>query len=289
MSNIDFHVHITPPDIIANWEKYAQKEPYFSLLYKNAVAQKKRNRFAMAEDVVAALEQEESIFDRAVVFGFAFRDAGLCRYVNDYVIESVGRYPKRLTGFCVVSPRGFRRGEGAKEIERCRSAGLRGVGELFPEGQGFDLENKKETAIVTDACKELCLPLLLHANEPVGHFYAGKTDVTLRQIETFVTNNPGLDIVLAHWGGGLLFYETMGEIREKFRNVYYDTAATPFLYDERIYRAAKALGLCEKILFGSDFPLLPYSRYLSALEQSGLSAGEKQHILGKNAKKLLGV
>ena len=289
MSNIDFHVHITPPDIIANWEKYAQKEPYFSLLYKNASARKKRNRFAMAEDVVAALEQEASIFDRAVVFGFAFRDAGLCRYVNDYVIESVGRYPKRLTGFCVVSPRGCRRGEGAKEIERCRGAGLRGVGELFPEGQGFDLENKKETAFVTGACKELCLPLLLHANEPVGHFYAGKTDVTLRQIETFVTNNPGLDIVLAHWGGGLLFYETMGEIREKFRNVYYDTAATPFLYDERIYRAAKALGLCEKILFGSDFPLLPHSRYLSALEQSGLSAGEKQLILGKNAKKLLGI
>jgi len=282
MSNIDFHVHITPPDIIANWKKYAEKEPYFSLLSNS-----KHNKFATAQDIVAALEQKTSIFDRAVVFGFAFHDAGLCRYVNDYVIESVGQYPKRLTGFCVVSPRGSRRGEGAREIERCRSAGLKGVGELFPEGQGFDLEDKKETAFVTGACKELGIPLLLHANEPVGHFYAGKTDVTLWQIETFVTNNPGLDIVLAHWGGGIFLYEAMNELKEKFRNVYYDTAATPFLYDERIYRTAKALGLCEKILFGSDFPLLPHSRYLSALEKSGLLPVEKQHILGKNAKKLL--
>jgi predicted TIM-barrel fold metal-dependent hydrolase len=71
--------------------------------------------------------------------------------------------------------------------------------------------------------------------------------------------------------------------------VYYDTAAAPFLYDSRVYRAAKALGLCEKILFGSDFPLLPPSRYLSALEESGLCPEEKQLILGGNASKLLGI
>jgi len=280
MANIDFHVHITPPEIIANWQKYAEKEPYFSLLSNS-----KRNKFATAEDVVCALEKEETVvFDRAVVFGFAFRDMGLCRYVNDYVIEKAGEYPEKLTGFISVSPHGS---EGAREIERCYRAGLRGVGELFPAGQGFDLENEKETAAVTGACGELGLPLLLHANEPVGHYYPGKTDVTLRQLETFVTNNPHLNIVLAHWGGGLLFYETMSEIREKFRNVYYDTAATPFLYDARIYRAAKALGLCEKILFGSDFPLLPHSRYFDGLEESGLCDKEKRLILGENAQKLL--
>jgi len=285
MTNIDFHVHITPPDIIANWKKYAEKEPYFSLLSNS-----KSNKFATAQDIVAALEQKTPIFDRAVVFGFAFRDAGLCRYVNDYVIESVCQYPRRLTGFAVVCPQSGKRGEeAAKEIERCHSAGLKGVGELFPEGQGFDLEDKKETSSICGACKELDIPLLLHVNEPVGHYYPGKTDVTLRQIETFVTNNPSLDIVLAHWGGGIFLYEAMNEIKEKFRNVYYDTAATPFLYDERIYRAAKALGLCEKILFGSDFPLLPHSRYLPALEKSGLSSVEKQQLHGKNAKKLLGI
>jgi len=206
--------------------------------------------------------------------------------VNDYVIEKTREYPEKLTGFMVVPPNS---GETAKEIERCYKYGLAGVGELFPEGQGFDLENKTQMKSLTESCAQFSLPLLLHANEPVGHHYPGKSKVSLRQLETFVSDNPNLKIILAHFGGGLLFYETMSEIKEKFRNVYYDTAAAPFLYDSRIYRAAKALGLCEKILFGSDFPLLAPSRYLPALEESGLDDEEKKLILGGNARKLLGV
>jgi predicted TIM-barrel fold metal-dependent hydrolase len=117
--------------------------------------------------------------------------------------------------------------------------------------------------------------------------YPGKTDTGLRQLEAFVCENPGLDIVLAHWGGGLLFYETMKEIKDEFANVYYDTAATPFLYDPGIYRAAGALGLYKKILFGSDYPLLPQSRYFDALEECGLTMEERGCILGENAKKIL--
>jgi predicted TIM-barrel fold metal-dependent hydrolase len=267
---IDAHVHITPPDIIANWQKYAEKEPYFSLLSNS-----KNNKFATAEDVVAALDKDGAGFDAAVVFGFAFRDAGLCRYVNDYVVEKVKEFPSKLIGFCVV-PEGK---EAAKEIARCHDAGLKGVGELFYDGQ--------DMPAVSGACARLSLPLLLHANEPVGHSYPGKTDVSLRQLETFVTNNQNLKIILAHWGGGLLFYETMPEIKEKFANVYYDTAATPFLYDKRIYNVAKALGLCDKILFGSDFPLLPHSRYFDTFDKIVFSMEEKNAILGGNVRKLL--
>jgi predicted TIM-barrel fold metal-dependent hydrolase len=274
---IDFHVHVTPPEIIKDWQKFAKKEKYFSLLSENP-----HNKYACAEDVIAALD--ESRFDRAVIFGFAFKDQGLCRLVNDYVIEKVRQFSGRLTGFISVSPNA----KGAeKEIERCFAAGLRGIGELFPDGQGFNIDNEKETRALTGACIERNIPLILHVNEPVGHYYAGKNNIPLKKIEQFVNNSRNLDIILAHWGGGILFYETMKEIKEKFRNVYYDTAATPFLYDSRIYRVAAALGLCEKILFGSDFPLLPPSRYLSALEESCLSPDEKQLILGANAQKLL--
>jgi len=274
---IDFHVHITPPDIIANWEKYAKKDPYFSLL-----AHGKYNKFATAEDVVSSLEKEN--FDRAVVFGFAFRDLGLCRYVNDYVIEKTKQFSEKLTGFLVVPPGGR---ETAKEIERCFHAGLRGVGELYPEGQRLALEDPKKTRSITGACKELSLPIFLHANEPVGHFYPGKSSVPLKHMETFVADNPELKIILAHFGGGIFLYETMSEIKEKFRNVYYDTAIAPFLYNAKIYSAVKALDLCGKILFGTDFPILPPSRYLPALEESGLSNDEKQQILGNNAHNLL--
>jgi uncharacterized protein len=274
---IDFHVHITPPEIIKNWKKYAKKDKYFSLLSKNP-----HNKFACAEDIVSSIN--ESGFDQAVVFGFAFKDQGLCRFANDYVIEKVKQYPGKLTGFISVSPNE----KGAeKEIERCFAAGLKGVGELYPDGQGFNIDNKKETRVITGACIERNIPLILHVNEPVGHDYIGKNKISLKKIEKFVVNSRNLKIILAHFGGGIIFYETMKEIKESFRDVYYDTAAAPFLYDSRIYSAIKALGLCGKILFGSDFPLLPPFRYMPGLEKSALSNEEKQLIVGENAEKLL--
>jgi predicted TIM-barrel fold metal-dependent hydrolase len=277
MSRIDFHVHITPPDISAAWQKYAEKEPYFALL-----CQSRQNKFASAEETAASLDA--SGFSRAVVFGFAFRDMGLCRYVNDYVIEKIQAFPGKLLGFMAVPP-GDKNVE--KEIDRCCSAGLIGAGELFPEGQGFDPGEPDDTARFSAACKERGIPVLLHINEPVGHYYPGKTDTSLRRIERFIENNPGLRIVLAHWGGGLFLYEAMPELREKFRDVYYDTAASPLLYDSRIYRAAAALGITEKILFGSDFPLLSWTRCVDALVSSGLSAEDQEGILGVNAERLL--
>jgi len=272
---IDFHIHITPPDISAGWRKYTKNEPYFSLLSSSSV-----NKFACAEDVIAMLPESS---DRAVVFGFGFRDMGLCRYVNDYVIAKTREHHDKLIGFMAVSPAGA---GVEREIARCHGAGLKGVGEIFPCGQGFSLEDAGETAAFTGACSVLGLPVLLHANEPVGHLYSGKTDIPLKQIDKFIDNDRALKIVLAHFGGGLFIYEAMPEIREKFRNVYYDTAAAPFLYDERIYRAIKALSITEKILFGSDFPLLTPARYLDALDKSGMTTEEKQLIMGGNAEKL---
>ena len=279
MGKIDFHVHVTPPEISAAWRRFAQTEPYFALL-----SESKHNRFAAAADVVAALDAAD--FQRAVIFGFGFRDMGLCRMVNDYVIEAVRRCPRRLTGFIAVTPNSA---EIEKEIDRCQSAGLKGIGELFPAGQCFDIDDAAQTAALTGICRERGLPLIVHVNEPVGHYYAGKTDTSLRQVERFIEHSPAVKIVLAHWGGGLLFYESMPGLREKFRDVYYDTAASPFLYDKTIYTAAAALGLTEKILFGSDFPLLSPRRYMEALESPGLSAGERDLILGGNAEKLLAI
>jgi predicted TIM-barrel fold metal-dependent hydrolase len=274
---VDFHVHVTPPDISADWRKYAEREPYFARLSESP-----QNKFAAARDVVAALDSAG--IERAVIFGFGFRDMGLCRYVNDYVIEAVRKHPDRLIGFMALAP-GCADIE--KEIDRCSGAGLRGVGELFPAGQDFAVDDTKQTAPFAVPCEERRLPVLLHVNEPVGHCYPGKTETSLKQIERFIEHHPGLAIVLAHWGGGLLFYEAMPEMRKKCRNVYYDTSASPFLYDGRIYRIVDALGLHEKILFGSDFPLLPPSRYLAALESSGMAAADRERILGGNVKRLL--
>jgi predicted TIM-barrel fold metal-dependent hydrolase len=273
MLRIDAHIHVTPPEIIANIDKYCAKEPYFALLSANP-----KNRFATAEDVIAELDRAG--FDRGVVFGFGFQDLGLCRMVNDYVIEKVRAYPERLTGFAVVPP-GV--SGAAREIERAHEAGLSGLGELFPSGQRFDIADAALTKDFTGVCAERSLPILVHANEPVGHYYQGKTDTTLRQLELFVEHSPGNDIILAHWGGGLIFFETMPELRKMFSRVFYDCAASPFLYDGRIYKIACELGLETKILFGSDYPLIPISRYITEIEAAGISERAKALFLGGNA------
>lgn len=274
---IDTHVHLTPPDIIRSWRKIGEREPYFNLLSNSPV-----NHFATAEDVVAQLDTVG--FDRAVVFGFAFRDPGLCRATNDYVMDSVRRFPDRLIGYLSVSPAepGLE-----TEIDRCLAGGLRGVGELYPDGQGWRLEERADTERLAGLCRERRLPLIVHSNEPVGHYYAGKTTTTPVKLDAFVAHHPDNTVIFAHWGGGAFFYELMPEQRSLYRHVYYDTAATPYLYTPAVYRAAQACGVLDRVLLGSDFPLLPLSRYLRGLAESGLDPAECAQITGGNAAKML--
>jgi len=270
---IDAHAHIMPPDIAAREARFRERDPYFKLLTDSP-----SNRYATAEDVIAHLD--EYGFDKAVVCGWAFRDAGLCRETNDYVIDAVARHPQRLIGLACLQPvdPGL---EG--EIERCVSAGLSGVGELMPQGQGFRLDDPGDMGPLAGLLRELDLPLLVHTNEPVGHQYPGKTQTSVKQAAAFAAANPDLRIVFAHWGGGLFFYELMPELRTAFQNVYYDTAASPFLYEAGVYEAVAACGVAHKVLLATDYPLLPLGRYLRQLEATSLTQEQLKLIMGQNA------
>jgi len=95
-------------------------------------------------------------------------------------------------------------------------------------------------------------------------------------------------IILAHWGGGLPFYHLLKkEVKEALENVYVDTAASPFLYDHEIYAVVSAAFGQDKILLGSDFPLLKPLRYVSEMKQAGLPDGHIHAICGENAARLL--
>ena len=130
-------------------------------------------------------------------------------------------------------------------------------------------------------------PVIFHLNEPVGHPYAGKPKTRLEEAEAFARHFPDLVTILAHWGGGLFFYELMAEVSKTLANVYYDTAASVFLYGHKVYNVVKSLDLTRKILFGSDYPLLPPRRYMADMEKSDLTQEEIAAILGGNAQRLL--
>jgi predicted TIM-barrel fold metal-dependent hydrolase len=112
----------------------------------------------------------------------------------------------------------------------------------------------------------------------------------LSQLYNFLQAYPSNRIVLAHWGGGLFFYALMKkEVREVLNNVWFDTAASPYLYTPDIYSVASEIVGHEKILFGSDYPLLKPGRYFEEMGSSDLSAESFKKIVGENAAQLLGM
>ncbi len=276
---IDLHTHITAPEIVTQREACCQRDAWFAALYENPQA-----RLATAEALIEALD--EAGVDHAVAFGFAWADMGLCRAANDYTIEAVRRYGGRLIGFAVVNPRQPQ--EALRELERCVAAGLRGVGELMPDGQGFSLDDVSLLAPLAEFAAAHHLPLLVHTSEPVGHRYPGKGTVGPEAICRFAQAFPEMTLICAHWGGGLPFYELMPEVREALAHVYYDTAASLYLYDDRILPLLAQL-VPRKICFGSDFPLLSLARYLRRFRSVGLEAELLRDVLGDNTARLLGL
>jgi predicted TIM-barrel fold metal-dependent hydrolase len=274
---IDFHTHITAAEIIDRRDEYLVRDAWFRDLYANPNA-----RLCSAEDLIAAMDRDA--VDQAVVFGFGWRDMDLCRRDNDYVIESVARYPDRLIGFAIVNPAAG--AEAVLELERCVAAGLRGVGELMPDGQGYQLDDEKVMAPLVEVALDCGLVLLTHCSEPVGRLYPGKGTVTPDQVIRFARLFPRATLVCAHWGGGTIFYELMPDVARIMGNVYYDTAASLYLYQDDIFELA-ARWAPGKVLFATDYPLIPPGRYIRRMNAARIPTVTRRRMLGGNAWRVL--
>jgi predicted TIM-barrel fold metal-dependent hydrolase len=275
---IDFHTHIFPPWLKEKRDEYIKRDPCFSLLYSQPQA-----RMVTAEELLASMD--EAGIDLSVVLNIGWVGHELCVKTNDYILDSVSRYPTRLVGFCAIQPGA---GDAAiAELERCAKAGAKGIGELRSDVQGFDLANKKTIKPLVDAALKHDLILLTHSSEPVGHEYSGKGSITPDILYSFITTFPNLKIVCAHWGGGLPFYALMPEVAKALANVSFDTAATVFLYKPEIFQHVSHIIGSGKILFGTDYPLMHQNRVLAQIQSSQLPEEDKARILGANAQKLL--
>jgi predicted TIM-barrel fold metal-dependent hydrolase len=275
---VDFHTHIFPPDVIERRQDYADRDPAFAHIYGNPSA-----RMVDAEGLVEAMGEEG--VDKAVVFGFPWADAGISRIANDYLLDAKARYADRIVPFYTPSLAGGK--ETVRRAARALEKGMQGIGEVAFYTSGMGKRQWSHLKSLAEVARESGAPLLLHANESVGHNYPGKTDMRLRDLWRFVEQAEGVTLVLAHWGGGLFFYELMKSVAKRVQSLYYDTAASPFLYSPKVYRIAADILGPERILFGSDFPLIRPSRYRREMEEGGLSVDAQRMILGQNACRLL--
>jgi len=275
---IDFHTHIFPPDVRDHRERYCARDAWFNELYSKPSA-----NIATAEDLVA--EMDASGVDATVTFSFGWSDAGLIEEMNSYVIDATRRYPKRIYGMAVLQPTAGLRA--VRELERCAAAGMIGLGELMPHGQGYKLSDIDLLTPFMEIVRQYQLLVLSHCSEPIGHVYPGKGNVTLQDIVTFLTAFPDVRFVAAHWGGGLPFYCLMPEIQRIAAHVWYDTAATAYLYRNTILPVVADLVGADRILFASDYGLLRQRRIIDYIAQSGLSSEAVELVLGGNAQNLL--
>jgi len=277
---IDFHTHVVPPQIKKNHDKYINSDPGFAILYSNRQA-----KLATTDELIASMDEDG--IDISVIVNTGWTTHELCVETNDYILESVARYPNRLIGFCTVQPNSYE--AAMAEIERCAKGGIRGVGEMRPDVQLFDLGDEEVMAPFIEVLRKHKLTLLTHASEPVGHNYPGKGSITPDILYPLITRYPDLTIVCAHWGGGLPFYALMPEVKKAMNNVFFDTAASPFLYSPQVYNHVIQLVGGDKILFGSDYPLLAQSRVVKEIKSLDLPQETENLILSGNAQRLLGI
>jgi predicted TIM-barrel fold metal-dependent hydrolase len=234
-------------------------------------------KIATAEDLLASMG--ESGVDISVALGFAWQDRHDIVRHNDYLLENAARSDGRIIPFATVNM-GDTRAE--VEMERCGVGRARGIGELRPENQGWNLATDEGARLATVAARA-GLVLLFHVTEPGDRSYPGRAGCTLEAFAAFSRRYPNVKIVGAHLGGGL--YTEVDDAPP----VFVDTAAQPFLYRGEAGREAFATVPADRLLFGSDFPLISQARQITEIS-TVISAGDtRDRVLGRNARELLGL
>ena len=223
--------------------------------------------------------------DVAVCLGWPFADPRLLAEQNDWLAAVTGAHPDRLIGFGCVNPADP---GAAAEATRCARLGLRGLGELNADAQGWQPADCAPVLVAAAAADLVCT---VHASEPVGHRYPGKGTMTPAPLEELATAavTAGVRLVLAHAGGGLPLLAHMPEVADLCAHLWFDTAAVPFLYSPSVHGAVLAAAGPGRLLLGSDFPLLRVPRTRDHLRASGLGEADLAAVTGGAAVALLGL
>jgi len=273
---VDSHTHILPKFVDDNRDQFIASDTTFKELFSNG------EKIVSVQTLIDSMDKNS--IDSSVVLGFGWTDKELAKRCNDYIINSYNKYSSRIIPFCSINPLW---GDCAiTQVSDYKKIGVRGIGELHPTLQNFEL-NDNFYQPFWDELKANNLPVVIHASEPVGHRYPGKGYLPADKLVDFINNNQNLKIICAHWGGGLIFYSLMPEINSILDNVFFDSAASNYLYDNRIFDIATRMMNSDKILFGSDFPIISQKAVLNSLNISITDELVKNKILGVNIGNLL--
>ncbi len=284
-----------PPEVWGDPVGWAARsnELHWAEMVSASVNRPSLQGWADAPTLIADMEAAGVV--QSVMLGWYWENQDTCERQNRWYRDWAAAHPEKLLWFATLNPGAGQRA--LEELKRAVAEGACGVGELSPAGQRFSLRDPMFLKIAELAI-ELNLPINFHVNEALGRDRPGRRYDTLTDFQWLAARYPELKMILAHWGGMIPFFELNRAVRRDLRNVFYDTAASPLLYDPRVYRAVVDVVGSKKILFGSDYPLLLYprqerkpgfTRLIEELSTAGLTEEELEDISYGNARQLLGL
>ena len=276
LSIVDAHTHAFSPDVLDDRDLMIERDYWFGTLY--------RNPNALAVDANAVLaSSEQSGISSTILCGFPWSDEGRCREENAYLARSAAASRGKLSWLGTVVPGDQ---HAAQDAEWCLQHGALGIGELNADGQAAPLEQRHVWDSLVEVMTSAQRPIMLHSSEPVGHDYPGKGTATPVRLVEWLTRYPELDVVLAHWGGGLPFFELMPEVHAVTRRVSYDCAASTYLYRFEVFSRVIDLVGAERVIWGSDYPVLKQGPFLRKSVAALRTDDERRAVLQDNAMRV---
>ncbi len=203
---------------------------------------------------------EEGGVDKFVIVGVPRRPGHVVP--NEFVAEYVSGFPGRAVGLAAVHPNDP---TAAKEFERSiRELGLKGL-KLSPVYQGFDPWSP-EVWRLYEMADDFKVPVMFHLGgvyDPQGHLEWGNPLLLDRIGRSF----PNLKIIVAHFGQPMM--EETVILMRKNRNVYADLSAR-YHRKWQLFnglQVAIEYKVTDRILFGSDFPVMTTQEAVSAFKK----------------------
>ncbi|MET7320564.1 amidohydrolase family protein [Streptomyces sp. NPDC005549] len=240
-------------------------------------------------DEMAAYYRERHM--AAVVFTVDAEHAtGHPRIANEEIAESCAAHADVLVPFASVDPHKGR--AGLREARRLvEEHGVRGF-KFHPSIQAFSPDDRMAYPLY-EAIEELGVPALFHTGQTgIGAGVPGGGGIRLKcsnpmLVDDVAVDFPELRIILAHpsfpWQDEALAVATHKPY------VYIDLSGwSPKYFPPQLVRYANTL-LKDKVLFGSDYPVITPDRWLADFERLDIKSEVRPRILKDNAARLLGL
>lgn len=257
MQNIlDFHTHAYP-------EKVASKSVDFLNNYYNVDCQGD----GTIDDLIKSANEAQISY--LLVHAVATK-ASQVENVNTWIAEHTS---KNIFGFGTIHPDYE---DIPKELERIKSLGLLGL-KLHPDFQGYYVNDSSMDIVYSTI--EGKMPVLIHTGDANVEYSSPK------RLANVLDRYPKLTVIAAHLGG----YSQWDEAERYIigRDCYIDTSSSLWaISNERAVNIIRRHGV-DKVLFGTDYPLVRQKDELKRFMELDLTEEEKRKILFENAKKLL--